>query len=91
MEGSQDASYERFGTGSGGQSNDDELPKMNPSVSFQEQGLPQHKYNSDTDPRFQLTATEIGQLTNLRRDFRIHRNNLNGPLPSELGLLSNLK
>lgn len=24
--------------------------------------MPQHRYNSDTDPRFQLTASEIGQL-----------------------------
>ena len=59
MEGFQDTSYERFGAA--GQP-DNEEPKVAPSVSFQDQPLPQHKYNNDTDPRFQLTASEIGQL-----------------------------
>jgi len=57
MEGSQDASYGRFGPETG-----NEEPAIKPSVSFPDQPLPQHRYNNDTDPRFQLTATEIGQL-----------------------------
>ncbi|CAJ1944972.1 unnamed protein product [Cylindrotheca closterium] len=62
MEGSQDASYAKFD--SEGQSNNQNPAELSvkPSVSFQERPMAQREYNSDTDPRFQLTASEIGQL-----------------------------